>query len=147
MTAPLAHVESAAGNPSDAAGNAPGQAQVLDPTVLGRLDELDPTGANGLVHRVLTAFAGSLDRLREQLLIGREDRDQSVVRYVAHTLKSSSGSVGATDLAQLCADTERGVREGRFGDPGGGDELDVRVQAILDEIDRVRIGVRQRLAA
>jgi HPt (histidine-containing phosphotransfer) domain-containing protein len=140
MTAPLAHVEVAAGTP---VGNVP----VLDPVVLGRLDELDPTGTNGLVRRVLMAFVTSLDRLRDQLLIGREDRDQSVVRYVAHTLKSSSGSVGATQLAQLCADTERGVREGRYADPASSGELDTRVQVLLDEIERVRLGVRQRLAA
>jgi histidine phosphotransfer protein HptB len=140
MSAPLASILPAAAVPAPAM-------QVLDPLVLARLDELDPTGANGLVRRVLVAFAGSLDRLRDQLLIGRDDNDQAVVRYVAHTLKSSSGSVGATVLAQLCADTERQVREGVYATPEGLAGLPAQVQRMLDEIERTSVAVRQRLAA
>jgi HPt (histidine-containing phosphotransfer) domain-containing protein len=140
MTAPHAAAELAA-------GPAANDAQALDPMVLARLDELDPTGANGLVRRVLVAFAGSLDRLREQLLIGRDDADLAVVRYVAHTLKSSSGSVGATTLSQLCADTERRVREGVYAGPDGPAGLQVQVQGLLVEIDRTRAAVAQRLLA
>jgi signal transduction histidine kinase/DNA-binding response OmpR family regulator len=84
---------------------------VLDAQALDRLRELDPTGANGLVARVLKAFEGSLQRLLQQLQDARAVDDRAAIRHVAHTLKSSSASVGALELSKLCADIERCIRQ------------------------------------
>ena len=84
----------------------------LDPGALQRLRDLDPDGRQGVVVRVLTAFESSLTRLLAQLEAQREGGDAAVVCTVAHTLKSSSASVGALDLAAACAEVESRLRGG-----------------------------------
>ncbi len=85
--------------------------QVLDAQALDRLRELDPSGANGLLARVLKAFDGSLQRLLQQLQDARRVADHAAMRHVAHTLKSSAASVGALELSRLCAEIERRIRQ------------------------------------
>ncbi|MEX8519152.1 MAG: response regulator [Leptothrix sp. (in: b-proteobacteria)] len=85
---------------------------VLDPVALERLRELDPSGQNRLVERVLKAFETSIERLGPQLDDGLHTRDPAAVRHVVHTLKSSSASVGALPLSQLCSDVELQIRAG-----------------------------------
>lgn len=85
-------------------------APTLDADALRRLAELDPGGRNGLLMRVLRTFDGSLRRLLEQLQQARAAGDTAALRHVAHTLKSSSASVGALALSRICADIEQAVR-------------------------------------
>ena len=61
----------------------------------------------------------------------REHPDLQGLRHVAHTLKSSSASVGALQLSALCADIERMVRENQT------DGLEARLDAMADEGGRV----------
>lgn len=84
---------------------------VLDAQALARLRDLDPSGANGLLPRVLKAFETSLERLLGQLADARLANDQATMRHVAHTLKSSAASVGALELSRICAEIERRIRE------------------------------------
>ncbi len=100
----------------------------LDAQALARLRELDPDGRQGVVMRVLAAFDTSLARMLVQLQAEQQGAPQSeakseqhaaqpsghasVVMGVAHTLKSSSASVGALALAQACADVEARLRNG-----------------------------------
>ncbi len=87
-------------------------AGVLDADALARLSELDPGGKAGLLERVLSAYTQSLQRLLGQLQLARLEADVQAQRHVAHTLKSSSASVGALGLAARCAEVERGLRDG-----------------------------------
>jgi HPt (histidine-containing phosphotransfer) domain-containing protein len=87
-------------------------AAVLDAQALARLQELDPSGTSGLVARVLTTYSQSLQRQLGVLQKARQDHDLSGQRHVAHTLKSSSASVGALKLSALCAEVERRLRDG-----------------------------------
>jgi histidine phosphotransfer protein HptB len=82
----------------------------LDPVALAKLNELDPQGRLGVVQRVLAAFESSLARMLAQLEANGA-ADINLVSHIAHTLKSSSASVGASRLAQACADTERRCRQ------------------------------------
>jgi HPt (histidine-containing phosphotransfer) domain-containing protein len=82
------------------------QAFQLDPAALARLRELDPTGESQLLTRVLRAFQTSVARLMPQLEAARRVGDRATIRLVAHTLKSSSASVGALELSKLCAQVE-----------------------------------------
>ena len=83
-------------------GNAP--LATLDAAALARLRELDPDGRHGVLTRVLAAFETSLARMLVQLRAELDAGDPGVVAGVAHTLKSSSASVGALALAASCAD-------------------------------------------
>lgn len=83
----------------------------LDVASVQRLRELDPGGAHGLLERVLDTFVASLVRHVDELRAARADGDLAAMRHVAHTLKSSSASVGALELSRWCADVERALRE------------------------------------
>jgi histidine phosphotransfer protein HptB len=90
------------------------EAAVLDAQALAGLSMLDPTGANKLVERVLSTYQGSLGRLMQQMSDARQRGDHAGIRMAAHTLKSSSASIGALDLSRLCASAEQAVREGQL---------------------------------
>jgi HPt (histidine-containing phosphotransfer) domain-containing protein len=109
---------------------------VLDAQTLAKLQELDPDGKAGLVQRVLTTYTRSLSRLLAQLHTARVANDPQAVRHVAHTLKSSSASVGALQLSALCADIERRLREGQT------DGLDAQLDAMSQEGERVLAALR-----
>ena len=118
---------------STAAGAVPSgeAAQVLDPAALARLAELDPKGENHLLERVLQAFQTSAARLRPQAEAARQQGDRAGVRLVVHTLKSSSASIGAMHLSQLCAQIETTIRV------EGGDDLEALLDAFNAALDDV----------
>jgi hypothetical protein len=99
----------------------------LDAAALARLRELDPDGRHGVVLRVLAAFETSLGRMLGQLRTELDAGDPAVVAGIAHTLKSSSASVGALALSASCAEIERRLREKAAGD------LRADVQRLLAE--------------
>lgn len=82
----------------------------LDAVALARLTALDPTGESKLLERVLNAFRSSAARLMPQLDAAHRAGDRDAIRLVAHTLKSSSASIGALALSQLCAQVEASIR-------------------------------------
>jgi signal transduction histidine kinase/DNA-binding response OmpR family regulator len=104
---------------------------VLDEAALGRLRELDPLGKNQLLQRVSRAFHTSTARLVPQLLASAAAQDLNGVRHVAHTLKSSSASIGALRLSQQCAELESQIRLERV------DHLAAQVDSIATEIEVV----------
>ncbi|MFN0185759.1 MAG: Hpt domain-containing protein [Aquabacterium sp.] len=114
-------------------------APAIDAEALARLDELDPGGRNGLLPRVLTTYLGSQQRLLAQLRLGRDQQDLAAVHRVAHTLKSSSASIGALELSRLCADVESRIREKAL------DGLSVQLDRLLAESQRVADAVRAML--
>lgn len=115
--------------------------QVLDETAISRLRELDPHGANHLLERVLAAFETSIARLMPLMQDARRSGDRAGIRHVAHTLKSSSASVGATLLSQLCAEIEAMVRQEHSED------LDQRIDAMALEVQVVLSALQQTLVA
>lgn len=116
---------------------APSPAAQLDPEAIRRLRELDPSGGNKLLERVVAAFSSSLDRLLPDLARARSTPtpDLTAIRHVSHTLKSSSASLGATALSQRCADIELLARDGRT------DGLSEQLDAMLDDIQQVRVAL------
>jgi two-component system, sensor histidine kinase and response regulator len=117
-----------------------GGSAVLDDAALGRLRDLDPTGENQLMSRVLTAFEASLNRLMPQLTQAQSTQDCTVIRHVAHTLKSSSASVGALHLSTLCAELEAAARGAEL------DGMDARINAMRAETGVVLQALKQSLA-
>ncbi len=115
-------------------------APVLDPAALARLTELDPTGSNRLLERVLQAFQTSAARLWPQAEAARLSGDRATLRLVAHTLKSSSASIGAPRLSQLCAQVETAIRLDAPDDLGAmldamGAALDAALRAIAQLLE------------
>ena len=85
---------------------------VLDAASMAELRSLDPDGKAQLVKRVLATYQVSLAKLVGQLHAARADGAWDQVSRVAHTLKSSSASIGALALSAQCADIERLLRAG-----------------------------------
>ena len=112
---------------------------VLDAACMAELRALDPDGKAQLVKRVLATYQASLVKLVDQLRQARTDGAWDQVSRVAHTLKSSSASIGALALSTLCAEIERLLRA---GDSAGADALLDRFHA---EVARVEIAVGQAL--
>ena len=86
----------------------------LDADALAALHQLDPSGANQLVRRVMTTYRSSLVRLLAQLTQARAQTDLASLRLATHTLRSSSASVGALSLSTICGAAEQAVRDGRL---------------------------------
>ena len=114
---------------------------VLDPAALARLTELDPKGENQLLERVLRAFQSSAARLRPQADAARLSGDHAALRLVAHTLKSSSASIGAMHLSQLCAQVETTIRTGAH------DDLGAQLDALNTALDSALHAIGQLLEA
>ena len=123
-----------------AAGVAAAQG-VLNADAIRRLRELDPTGESHLLTRVFQAFETSLNRLLPQLEQARSTADAAGVRLVAHTLKSSSATIGALQLSKVCAEVEAMAHESRLDAATSGIEM------ILSEAQAVREALRQLTAA
>jgi HPt (histidine-containing phosphotransfer) domain-containing protein len=111
----------------------PAPAFCLDAQTLARLQELDPNGANKLLERVIAAYVKSLERLLPELENARGTKlDLTVVRHVCHTLKSSSASLGALELAERCAEIETMARIGQT------DGLEPLLDGMLAQVILVR---------
>lgn len=113
----------------------------LDEQALARLRELDPDGRHGVLRRVLSTFEASLQRMLGQLSEACGRADGAAVAALAHTMKSSSASVGALALSALCASAERDLRA------GGVQDLPALVRGISAEVERVLATVRAMLQA
>jgi len=121
-------------------GRPPAGDDVLDPAALARLGELDPNGENRLIERVLKAFQTSAARLMPQLQAARDANDRTTVRLVAHTLKSSSASIGALTLSQLCSELEVMIRNDT------GDDIEPGIAAMSAALDVALRAIERQLA-
>ena len=120
-------------------GTVPEAVTELDAAALAGLAQLDPTGVNRLVVRVLGTYLTSLARQRLQMEQALAVGDLDALKLAVHTLKSASASVGALALSALCAAAENAVREDhRAAVP---DLMD----ALLAETLRVDAAVRRLL--
>ena len=112
---------------------------VVDATALAALRSLDPSGKARLLERLLAAFETSISQLRPRLAAARCSGDAETVQSVAHTLKSSSASIGAIKLARLCAEMETMIRNGDHCNLDAGVEaLDAEIAAVLPVL-RIRL--------
>jgi HPt (histidine-containing phosphotransfer) domain-containing protein len=117
----------------------PAPTPVLDEEALQRLRELDPSGQNRLLERILRAFESSVLRLAPQLREARQRGDMQAIRHVVHTLKSSSASIGAMRLSRLCAEIEAAVRqEAPEGLPALLDDVDQEFNVVLQAVQPLR---------
>jgi HPt (histidine-containing phosphotransfer) domain-containing protein len=109
----------------------------LDIEALKKLRELERRGSQGLLDRMIRTYLSDsrkrLDALSGAIAFG----DVEQTWKIAHTLKSASGYLGATILAELFARLEA---EGRGGSTVGADVL---FQAATREFDAVRSSLEE----
>jgi len=109
--------------------------QALSVQGLLKLRELDPTGGSALLRRIMKAYEESSIRLVRQLVQALQAGDGPAIRQAAHTLKSSSASVGAIKFAEVCADIEAMVRSGVLPHPSrSSDQVAQLFEQVLREV-------------
>ncbi|AEJ02928.1 multi-sensor hybrid histidine kinase [Nitrosomonas sp. Is79A3] len=86
----------------------------LNPIRLDQIRELDSTGGNGLLHKILQAFLESATSNMHQLEQAILNGDADSLRQSAHALKSSSGNIGAENLSALFKQLEANGRTGEL---------------------------------
>jgi hypothetical protein len=106
------------------------QDAALDAATLAKLQQLDPEGRHGVVQRVLVAFEAALVRHLAQLR-AEPGMPADALGTLAHTLKSSSASVGALALAAACESLERRLRQGAAAQTNDVAELMALIESAL----------------
>ena len=141
---PVAHAPATSAPATEAApspdvASAESPSDLFDADALRRLRDLDPRGENRLFERVSKAFEASAARLLPQLDEAVRLNDRAAILHVAHTLKSSSASIGALKLSHLCAEIETMIRR------QSEDDLSERLRAVPVEVNHVLAGLRALL--
>ena len=113
----------------------------FSPQALERLRALDPSGGAGLIGRLFALYADVLHTQCTAVEHGVRQSSHDEVRRAAHSLRSSSLSIGAEDFAQRCLELERRV----MADPSVQANLDQEVQDWLAQARRVASSVGQAL--
>ncbi len=93
-------------------GGAPDAAPPLDPEVIETLRSLQGEGEPDLVAELAGMFLDDATLRLEELRDAIGEADAGRVRGVAHSLKGSSGNMGATRVHEVCAELERAGESG-----------------------------------
>jgi HPt (histidine-containing phosphotransfer) domain-containing protein len=112
--------------------------RVIDDAALGQTLEMvggDLGFLGQLVDEYRTDGASRVADMRTALAAGTSED----LRRAAHTLKGSSASLGASDLADACREVETAARDGRL------DGLAPRVDAIAAAFDAVVAALEARI--
>ena len=75
---------------------------VLDANVIDELVALDPNGTSGLLSRLIRKFDGRCQSDLQSLEQSVSELQSETVRRIAHSLKSSSATLGAARMVSLC---------------------------------------------
>lgn len=118
-------------------GDAAGAGESVDLSALADLLSSLGDRAPMAEARLIDTYLRELPRMIEQLRSALETDDREVLHRVAHTLKSSSASLGAFPLSMMCAELEDRSRESIPPDAG----------EVIDALDAERVAVDAALAA
>ena len=114
--------------------------ETLDASALDALRALDKDGTRGVVRRVFDIYLKNTPVLIAEIQAGAAASDLDRLGRAAHSLKSSSRSVGAANLADICRELERSASEGRLADAGGLAVAVARAHADASRLVREQLG-------
>jgi HPt (histidine-containing phosphotransfer) domain-containing protein len=83
---------------------------------------------------LIDQFFATTDRLIQEMIRAAADGDSKSVKLRAHTLRSSSSTVGALELSRLAADIEEHVTAESFGSRGIGAVLCTEFEKAREEL-------------
>ncbi|WP_367359353.1 response regulator [Syntrophus sp. (in: bacteria)] len=127
------------GGASDAQGRESSPA--IDHEALEMLASLQPQGAKELLTKLITVYLDSSSKQMKGILDAVNSHDITALLTAAHTLKSSSASLGAVNFAEQCRELEMMARSGVIDGAGN------RVAPLEHEYDRVRDSLAHYLAS
>lgn len=88
------------------------KSEVIDRKIIGDLRELQINGAEGLLGKIVTLFLNETPQQLKGLRQAIQEQDTEKVRSIAHSLKSSSATIGAMFLSSLLKELEENARSG-----------------------------------
>lgn len=110
----------------------------LNPTRLNQIRELDSSGGDGLLHKILQAFLESAETNVHQLEQAIVKSDADGLRQTAHALKSSSGNIGAESLSAIFKQLEADGRSGEFTHAKSLQaDMQQQYQSVIAEIEKI----------
>ncbi len=111
---------------------------LIDQQALDNIRAVQKEGAPKLLDKVIKIYFQNSPKLLKALRDAvAEDNAADTIGRTAHSLKSSSATLGATKLAALCGDLEEMARENRTRG----------AKAVLNEIEKLYPLVCESLAA
>jgi CheY-like chemotaxis protein len=96
------------------AKSAAAPAVVLDAETIAGIRALGRSASNDFLARVVARYVEDTPQLMERMRAAMQSADAAALRLAAHTLKSSSATVGAKAAAALCKELETLGRNGSF---------------------------------
>jgi CheY-like chemotaxis protein/HPt (histidine-containing phosphotransfer) domain-containing protein len=96
---------------SDSLSDAPQSISPIDASAIEMLQALESNGSPGLVARVIETYLRTSPEMIESMRQGLDSDDAEAIERSAHSLKSSSATLGALELAELCKELEQIGRE------------------------------------
>ncbi len=121
--------------PTGESASRPGKeeaAPVIDREALNTLASLQPQGAKLLLTKLISVYFESSLKQVKGILDAVADHDAAALEIAAHTLKSSSASLGAVNFGEMCRELEMMGRSGTIEDAAP------RMAPLKDEYGRVR---------
>ena len=112
----------------------------IDSKALEEIRALQRTGSPDLLEKIVDRFLKDAPRLVQSMREAAATANGDALRRAAHTLKSSSATLGAIRLAQHCREMESRARAGRLADAGQWLHL------IETEFALVRVALPARIA-
>ena len=88
----------------------------LDHSAIDAVRQLDPDGQDRLLSRLIALYRDDSSQLLADMDNGMKTGDAEVVARAAHTLKSSSANLGATNVAAIARQVEHAARAGDVTD-------------------------------
>ncbi len=88
------------------------ESPAIDQEALNTLATLQPDGAKALLTKLITVYFDSSSKQMKSILDAIKNHDVPSLLTAAHTLKSSSASLGAKNFAEQCKELEMMARSG-----------------------------------
>jgi HPt (histidine-containing phosphotransfer) domain-containing protein len=115
---------------------APEPQSTLDPRALDQIRALERPGTPSMLGRVIEVYLTTTPDLLSAMREGVAHRDTEAIRQAAHSLKSASANLGATQLAQMCQALEGQARTGACPEsPVEVDALETAFQQVRRELE------------
>ncbi len=90
----------------------------LESEVLDQIRQLEKQGQPSILDRIIDAYLEASPAVLAALLDGVKTSDAKAIEFNAHTLKSSSASLGASSFSALCKQLEHVGRSGVLDEAG-----------------------------
>ncbi len=112
---------------------------LLDPAALKQIQALQRPERPNIIHKVISSYLKDSVQLLETLRVAIAQNDPPTLHRAAHSLKSTSATVGARALAELCQDLEG------IGRANTTDKAPALLSAIEKEYQQVAVALRAQL--